>query len=306
MDEAADLSRQTRDEWMHFSIAGGEPFLDFPLLLEAVAHGHRLGAEMSCVSNAYWASSDDRARSLLIQLKQAGLALLAVSTSRFHEPFVKRSRVERALRIAREVGLRSQLKFVRTRSDPETEADISQWAESAGANVVQFIPLAPSLRAGAVVPEDEYIRPEPLPQGPCPASLISIDETGAAASCCTPGASGPFFSLGNAHTSSLAEIRDRFHLGGKPQILRQHGPAYFVQRLRVMGHADRLRDAYGDVCELCTHIAHDPVMSEIAEAAARDFEFDQLRSVLTSATVGSAWTDEQDNTVDPQREIHHE
>jgi MoaA/NifB/PqqE/SkfB family radical SAM enzyme len=132
MDEAAASSKASGDDWMHFSISGGEPFLDFPLLIEAIAHGHRLGAETSCVSNAYWASSDAKAQGLLEQLKVAGLDLLAVSTSRFHQQFVKRSRVERALRIARDIGLDTQLKFVRTRSDEEDEATITAWAESCG------------------------------------------------------------------------------------------------------------------------------------------------------------------------------
>lgn len=283
MDEAAELSRQTRDEWMHFSITGGEPFLDLPLLLEAIAHGHRLGAQMSCVSNAYWASSDAKARSLLARLKQAGLHLLCVSTSRFHQQFVKRTRVERALRIAREIGLKSQLKFVRTRSDPEDESHITEWAKGAGATLVQVIPLAPTLRADAALPDDEYVRRRHLPQERCPASAISIYETGAAYPCCTPGAVHPFFSLGDAHTSRLSTIRDRFHFGGKHQILRQHGPSYFARAIEKQGHGALLRRAYGNVCDLCTHIAHDPTMARIAEDAARQFELEQLRSILARA-----------------------
>lgn len=283
MDEAAQLSDQTDDPSLHFSITGGEPFLDFELLRNIVAHGHRLGAEVSCVSNAYWASSDVKARALLEQLQDAGLDLLAVSASRFHEAYVKRTRVERALRIAQEIGLRSQLKFVTTRSDVETKAEITAWARNLGVSVVQFIPLAPFLRDGGVVPEAEYPRGLPLPQDACPASIIGVDENGAASMCCTPGTSGAFFSLGNVHAESLADIRDRFHLGGKPQILRDHGPSYFARKVLEHGHGARLRSAYGDVCDLCRHIAHDPVMAPIAEASARQFEREQLRSVLLAA-----------------------
>lgn len=153
--------------------------------------------------------------------------------------------------------------------------------------MLQFIRLVPVLREGATVAESEYIRPEPLPVGPCPASVVSVDQDGSAAFCCSPGATGPFFSLGNAHSEGLRDLRDRFHLGGKPQVLRKHGPAYFAQKVREQGLGHRLRPSYSDVCELCTHIAHNPAMARVAEQAARDFEIAQLRHILEAATNSS-------------------
>ena len=280
MDEAAALAPHDGTGELAFGISGGEPFLDFKLLRDVVAHGKCLGAQISCVSNGYWATSDQKARELLGQLQDAGLDSLAISTSRFHEEFVKRRRVERALRAASALGIDCQLKYVRTRSDTEDDAAIESWARSAGADQVQIMTLLPALREGARLADDEYPRGEALPAGPCPAPVMTVMESGEAYTCCTPGAFNRFFSLGNVHQSSLRRVSDRFHVGGKQQILRAQGPAAFVAEIQRRGHGARLRPAYGDVCELCTHIGQDPVMAAVAEDVAREFEMQQLEQLL--------------------------
>ena len=298
MDEAAVLAGGQTPE---FCLTGGEPFLDFALLVRVVRHAKSIGADIACVTNASWASSDDRARKLIAELKDAGLALLCVSSSRFHEEFVKRSRVERALRVAAEFGLRTHVKFVRACSD-EDETSIRAWAKEAGAGELQIIPLYPTIRENAVVSHDEYDRTVESPGGPCPAAVLNVHEDGNTYMCCTPGSANAFFRLGNVHASPLRKLHDRFELGGIPQILRKHGPGWFVPEIRERGLGHRLRMSYIDVCDLCTHIAHDGEMAAVARESARTFELHQLRDILarafaaeeasptTSTQGGCAWT----------------
>jgi MoaA/NifB/PqqE/SkfB family radical SAM enzyme len=281
MDEAAALSQ---DEPLKFGISGGEPFLDLELLLEVIAYGKRLGAsEVTCVSNAYWATSADKARDLLTQVRRAGLDMLAVSCSRFHLEFVKVKRVERALAAAREVGLPCAVKYVRLQSDPDSAESIEAWGRQLGATRVEIISILPHLRDGVTLPDSDYERRAGLPQGRCPAPIITVRETGEAYTCCTPGALGGFLSLGNTHETSLDEVSDRFYLGGKQQILRTHGPIHFARAAVAQGAGGRLRESYGGVCDLCTHVATDPVLAAIADESVRQFEQERFESILRQA-----------------------
>lgn len=285
MDEGAAIWKRERapDEPLQFGISGGEPFLDFAQLLEIVAHGSHHGARMTCVTNGSWAASDEKARERLTALKQAGLSMLAVSTSRFHQRFVKIDRVERALRIAREVGLRIALKCVVSASEAGGVGGIEEWARAQKVDKLELIPLAPSIRHGAALPEGEYVRHAGLPEGRCPSPMITVQEEGRAYTCCIPGSFNDLLALGNVFETGLERIFERFYLNGTQQVLRHRGPGHFARAIIAQGQGHRLRDRYEGVCDLCTHIASDPQMAAIAEREGRAFARAQYRSGLWSA-----------------------
>lgn len=284
IDQAAELSR---GEKLRVLLSGGEPFLNFDLLVQAVHYAKGQGAVVTCVTNAYWATSVERARDLLNQLKNAGLHSFAISTSRFHQEFIKKQRVERALQASREVGLRCTLKYVRTRTDALTHGDIRSWASSVGAHDVQDFPLLPHLRAGAMQPDASYIREAGMPTGTCPAAILTVREDGRAFTCCTPGSFTELLKLGNATRESLHDVNTRFHLGGVQQILRKKGPGEFVEAIRARAQSHRLRPNYASVCDLCTHIAGDPVLAAIATDVADALEVRQVSAVFESAVAGN-------------------
>ena len=278
MDQSMALSPDQADH--EFMLSGGEPFLDYDLLLALVAHGKNRGASVTCVTNGYWASSHERALELLAPLQAAGLTALAVSSSRFHQPYIKPRRVERVLAAARELGLHCTLKYVRVRSDEASEAEVRQWALQAGAAVVQDFPLLPHLRDGKSLPEEEYLREPGLPQGRCPAPVLTVGETGVAYACSSPGARVGLLKLGDIRRQPLDQIQNRFYLGGAQQLLRQHGPAYFARAIEARGEDGRLRRAYCGECDLCTHIATEPVLSAIAAEMVEVFEAAQAQALL--------------------------
>lgn len=275
MDEAAAVNE---DDELNFSISGGEPFIDFQLLLDIVAHGSALGASIGCQSNGYWASNDEQARSKLSALKQAGLGLLGLSISRFHDEFVRRSRVQRALNIAKELGIETALKCALTTG--ESGAEVERWARASGADDLELFPLHPYLREGAQLPAADFSTPEALPGGACPASILTVKEDGRAYTCCMPGGFNDFLALGHIEKDSIADLHDLFLVQGRQQLLRQFGPVHFARAVAERGEARRLRTAYADVCDLCAHITSDPRMSAIANESAAEFEAQQLQGVF--------------------------
>ncbi len=265
MDEAAAIDD---DQPLSFDLTGGEPFLDFDSLVEIVSHGARLGAQVSCVTNAYWSRTDDIARARLSLLQRAGLTALSVSVSRFHQRFVPIQLVRRTLATANELGIRTELKGAVTNGDLAPDGCLAEWRESLDADSVSIFPVLPHLREGESLPDEEYFRQPGLPFHRCPGDVVTVDPGGSARSCCTLGNLGEFLVVGNIHRMPLRQIHETFKAAEKQRILRESGPIEFARGAIAAGLGDRLRKAYAGPCDLCLHIQSDPRLREVAERMA--------------------------------------
>ena len=63
---------------------GGEPFLYYPLLVEAMKSARNFGFEVGVVTNSYWATSVDDAIFWLKPLKSLGISYIGLSDDTFH------------------------------------------------------------------------------------------------------------------------------------------------------------------------------------------------------------------------------
>lgn len=90
------------NEGLHFS--GGEPFLNFELLLQLTEMAQQLGVSSIFVeTNCFWCTDEAKVRERLTVLRKAGLDGILISANPFvleHVPF---ERTELAVRIAQEV-----------------------------------------------------------------------------------------------------------------------------------------------------------------------------------------------------------
>jgi MoaA/NifB/PqqE/SkfB family radical SAM enzyme len=265
MDEAAAIDDQ---QPLSFDITGGEPFLDFEKLVAVIAHGGKLGGEVSCVTNAFWARTDEIAIAKLTQLQNSGLTSLSVSISRFHQQFVPLHRAERALKFAAELGISTELKAAVTRADLKVGGLVSQWKESVDAEWVNVFPVLPHLRHDAILPDYDYYREPGLPAHKCPGEVVAVDYHGIARSCCSLGEEDSFLVVGDTNRQPLKAIYDTFQNAGTQRILRDRGPIAFAQGAMAAGLAHQLRKAYAGPCDLCLHIRTDPQLRRVAEEMA--------------------------------------
>ncbi len=87
---------------LHFT--GGEPFLNFELLLEAVGMAQELSVPSTFIeTNCSWCGTDDTTREKLQLLKGAGLQGILISVNPFYAEYVPFERTERCIRISGEV-----------------------------------------------------------------------------------------------------------------------------------------------------------------------------------------------------------
>ena len=90
---------------MRIHLAGGEPFGDWPRLLSLIRAARDAGLTPleKVETNAYWATQDGLTRARFEQLDALGMEKLIVSSDVYHQEFIPFERVERCVRIAREV-----------------------------------------------------------------------------------------------------------------------------------------------------------------------------------------------------------
>ena len=101
-DKRVLASRVSLNHSIHFT--GGEPFLNYDLLLKLTEMASQLGIPSTFVeTNCFWCRDDNTTRERLLRLKEAGLEGILISANPFVVEQVPFQRTERAVRIARQV-----------------------------------------------------------------------------------------------------------------------------------------------------------------------------------------------------------
>ena len=281
MGEAAALSGGDRS---CFSISGGEPFLFWGDLLEMVSFGTALGATMTCVTNGYWAATYDKGLKKTRALRAAGLQLLAISTSQYHQKFIPIEKVRFAARAAIDAGLQLVIKYPYTRSSLQP----TDMAELLGSDIMEhasmeFFSVMPHVRTGFEVAFDSMLTEPGIPQGRCPAAVVTVREDGQAYTCCIPGAFVDPLKLGCVNNDRLALIKDRFEGGDVQQLLFAEGPHYIAQKAKENGLGSFFPESFTGICHLCTHIFEDSRLRDFAQSVAEDYQLQRLGRNLAGA-----------------------
>ncbi len=87
---------------LHFT--GGEPFLNFQLLVETVEMAEALGIPSTFVeTNCFWCRDDGTTRERLRRLRAGGLKGIMISVNPFYAEYVPFERTERCIRVSQEV-----------------------------------------------------------------------------------------------------------------------------------------------------------------------------------------------------------
>lgn len=287
MAEAAALDRS---EKLRFCISGGEPFLFWDDLVLMVRYGCELGADVSCVSNGFWATNAAEATRKLATLKDAGLMGIAISTSEYHQAFVPLARVAEAVRASKSAGLRVMVKFPYTTKGLQPEELVAALSPELMDGVeLESFAVMPRVRTGFNVALEDLKGEPGIPQGRCPRPVITVREDGQAYMCCTPGGFIEPLRIGDIRSEPLSEIKERFEFGDMQQVLLREGPAFLTQRIREKRQDHLLRASYSTVCDLCTHILGEPALRESALEAVEEYQIHRLsetfRQLIEEAAV---------------------
>lgn len=222
------------------SFEGGEPFLIYPLLLEAVKLSARQGLRTSIETNNYWATTERDAELWLRPLHEAGLTLLDISADAFHHGEAEAVSAKNAMNAARKIGLKTSFIHIETpQVTTGTDADKGAPIYEGGAKLrgravdklAGGLPTRPS--AGFVACPFEDLR-EP--------KRVHLDSFGNVHLC-------QGLSMGNCRETPLAQLLNTYNPDRHPICgpLLSGGPAELARRYEI-----EFEDEYVDACHFCS------------------------------------------------------
>ena len=279
LQEARGYIDQARDmptvEWISFT--GGEPFLLPEMLLDLVGYASERDLRTECVTNCFWAETEERAATVLGGLVEAGLDVINISCDDFHQRHIPFDSVRNCYRAARSLGLKTVVMCAPSRSsafrigriaemlgddgihilgDGEPEAPVSALAVETG-----FVPVG----RAASIPREEWLVGESPVEGPCRTVLrdVGITSGGRVLPCCSVASLVEDVTLGNAGKRRLASLIEE--AGRRPvfKALATIGPAELAERLGIME-----KGRYVSRCHLCYKVLTDPRLGNAVKSVA--------------------------------------
>jgi len=220
---------------------GGEPFTQYPLLLNSIQRARKMGYDVGVETNGYFARTIDTGIRFLKPLAEMGVNDIRISIDRFHYKNPEKSPANKAMDAARELGLPNTVVRI---SFPNEQA-IGQ--KSPGKCYSLDEPrlifsgrAAESLSAGRKTFRSEHFSECPRDDLTSPDRLY-IDAYGFVQIC-------PGIAIGNIHENTLKQIIDGFHLHKNfiVRVLDEQGPSGLLQRTNLS--SDK---RFVDACHCC-------------------------------------------------------
>jgi organic radical activating enzyme len=237
------------------SLTGGEPFYDIEKLKEISTFARSHGLLVSAVTNAFWASTPERAMSLLKELP--AIRILDISADVYHQQHIPFCRVRNAVLASKKTGIPFNVVLsTEDEGEPEYREILAKVYEIApSGNVLTSVTL-PVGRARMECTLKHQMTREP-PAGACSlGSTPIIFPNGDVSACCGPLIDLPRshpLALGNLHENSLEEILERAESNVILHTIRIWGPKRLISIMRDAGMGRDLPRLYikDSVCGAC-------------------------------------------------------
>jgi MoaA/NifB/PqqE/SkfB family radical SAM enzyme len=256
-------------EWISFT--GGEPFLLPKLLEDLIGYASDRGLRTECVTNCFWAESEEGASELLRRLKEAGLDAINISADDFHQRHIPFEKVSNCYAAASRLGLKTVIMCAAAGSSSLRIENVIQGLGDRGIhNIGDGKPRTPvsslAVETGFVpvgraseIPEEEWLIGDGPTEGPCGDVLrdIGISPSGDVLPCCSAAGIVEGAILGNAKERKLAEIIEEAIDDPLFWTLSTEGPSVLAERLGLMNKG------YVNRCHLCHVVLTDPRLPQI-------------------------------------------
>lgn len=258
-------------EWISFT--GGEPFLVPEMLLNLVGYASERGLHTECVTNCFWAETEEKAEKQLRELVDAGLYVINISVDDFHQQYIPFERVRNCYEASKRLALRVVIMCTVARSSRLRINEVAMRLDYEGIRIIGekkkspvsalametgFVPVG----RGAEIPKEEWLIGYSPIEGPCRAVLqdIGIASSGRVLPCCSAASLVEDAALGNANEKSLAELIEAASKQPLFKILSSKGPTGLSDLLDAK-HQDR----YVNQCHLCYEMLTDARLSQVLE-----------------------------------------
>jgi len=280
IDEFYNLQMLKR---VHFT--GGEPFLEYDILVNLASHANSLGISSGVVTNASWCTSDSIAQGRSEELEKCGVDLIAVSYDAYHSKFIPLGNIVSLIKTAQNIG--QEVVVLSVLSDDlesETDALLRELLNQCTVEIRKRW-LVPVGRASCEPFEKHALSLKDFEGETCIQNLGTILPNGELFPCCSAGTHQKL-SIGNISKFSAAEMLEFRRRNGLLEILKREGPIGVLCRLP--SHVrNRLKiEKYSSSCHLCYKIIDDEIAYKYCKNMQAE-DIDLAEMILLSSSIRS-------------------
>jgi len=260
------------------SLTGGEPLFDIDRFRSMSDYAAKCGLLPTAVTNAYWASSPERALEVLQSIPS--LAVLAISTDVYHQKHIPVKHVFNAVLAARACGKPCTVSVcTESRDDPGYQSLLGELQKVVPPENITTVITVLAGRALVTINRGAFeTSPEPAPYCCEPAAAPVIFPDGRVVACI-----GPLITLrghhplvlGNLRDTSLEEIFDRAEVNAIVHALRVWGPKKLCEVIRTTDLKCEIPSSFvtDNVCDACYQMFSRPKLANLLTDLASDPKF---------------------------------
>ena len=262
------------------ALTGGEPFYNTDNLKKISAFGKTCGLFVSVITNAFWASTQEEAVSILKELQ--AINMLSISTDVYHIESIPFERVKNAIIAARKCDIPYTISVcTEDENDREYKEILNKLSEITEKDAIL---TAVTFRAGRALKKLStlnYQTSEDPPISACSAgSSPIIFPDGRVIACIGPVIDLTFphpLVLGNLRKNSLNEILDNAEINPILHAIRIWGPRKLISIIKEAGLNQYLPKRYikDSVCNACYNLMSNRKIIEFLNQLTKDPEFQQ-------------------------------
>jgi len=248
-----------------FHLSGGEAFLDLDGCVRLFRTARDSGfADVSAVTNAFWARRRERAFEVALRIREAGLTSLEVSWDFWHGEWISPEAVANCLDACHELGIEANLRVLTTRSHSVAEAVSRLRPRSAAkASRVTSGPVFVSGRAALTLePGDFYVSQTSLDES-CHSTLnLTVNCLGNVYPCCASLDQTDLYVIGNIRRQSIVDIAEAIATSPLIRTVVFRGIAALAEIVESRGV--RVGRDFRTICEMCRNVFTRPDCIEAA------------------------------------------
>ena len=247
---------------MLVGFSGGEAFL-YLKEMKAIAGyvAGKYGLPSVAATNAFWATTPEKAETLLRSLYSLGLRQLLISVDDFHQEWIPLERVKNCVTVAQSLRITCTLQCVVTESSKKMDYYLEALGVTPGEHLfASQIPCTPAGWAATKLPSSDFALHPGIPKDYCTMlQALTVQPEGTVHLCCGPTFTVDALAAGNLHDEDLPSIIEKAEWNPIFNALALgNGPCHLAQALAEQGASDFLMPSYATSCDACQHILGRP------------------------------------------------
>lgn len=245
IDEASEIN-----EIEKVSFTGGEPFMEYDLLVYLIDYSSRRGLRATTITNGYWATSYEKAYKMLKKLKDVGLKHLSISHDSYHQEYIKTEFIRNLLKATTALKIQTTMAMVKIK-DEKVGHIIDEIGESIYSSDLQIVPCLSVGGAKKTFTDEQFDRTIETKCTHCTYNgnfVVAYD--GSIYPCCSQVIFESGLSIGNFSDMTLKDALQKVKNNALLYLIRNKDLTFFTDYAKdKLGI--QIPDKVVNSCELC-------------------------------------------------------